>query len=129
MLTISRLSRWSINYYNDTARQATLAAMDRQRANGGLGEYYTERDTRTPTWLIAGDTARTGQLVAGVLASLAELELELGRERRSAAREARRAGGQSVGRPKAISDEKVALAQRDAPEWRVCEHPRQHARG
>jgi DNA invertase Pin-like site-specific DNA recombinase len=30
-------------------------------------------------------------MVAGVLASLAELELELGRERRVAAREARRA--------------------------------------
>jgi DNA invertase Pin-like site-specific DNA recombinase len=43
----------------------------------------------------------TGRMVAGVLASLAELELELGRERRSAAREARRARGQHVGRPKA----------------------------
>jgi hypothetical protein len=29
MLTISRLSRWSINYYNDTANQAKAAAMDR----------------------------------------------------------------------------------------------------
>lgn len=37
-----------------------------------------------------------------LLASLAELELELGRERRSAAREARRARGQSLGRPKAL---------------------------
>src|SRR6202048_989774 len=36
----------------------------------------------------------TGRMVAGVLTSLAELELELGRERRSAAREARRARGQ-----------------------------------
>jgi DNA invertase Pin-like site-specific DNA recombinase len=40
----------------------------------------------------------TARMVAGVLASLAELELELGRERRSAAREARRARGQSIGR-------------------------------
>ena len=63
MLTISRLSRWSINYYNDTAREAKQAAMDRQRANGGLGEYYSERDTRAPTWLLAGDTARTAELV------------------------------------------------------------------
>jgi len=62
-LTISRLSRWSINYYNDTAREAKQAAMDRQRANGGLGEYYSERDTRMPTWLLAGDTARTCELV------------------------------------------------------------------
>lgn len=53
-----------------------------------------------------------GRMVAGVLASLAELELELGRERRSAAREARRARGQSVGRPKALDPSKVALARR-----------------
>jgi DNA invertase Pin-like site-specific DNA recombinase len=53
-----------------------------------------------------------GRMVAGVLASLAELELELGRERRSAAREARRARGQSIGRPKALDRSKVALAQR-----------------
>ncbi|MGO8941532.1 MAG: MobF family relaxase [Mycobacterium sp.] len=63
MLTISRLSRWSINYYNDTARQATQAGLDRRRANGGLGEYYSEGDTREPTWLIAGDAARTVELV------------------------------------------------------------------
>jgi DNA invertase Pin-like site-specific DNA recombinase len=35
----------------------------------------------------------TGRMVAGVLVSLAELELELGRERREAARQARRARG------------------------------------
>jgi DNA invertase Pin-like site-specific DNA recombinase len=49
----------------------------------------------------------TGRMVAGVLASLAELELELGRERRAAARDARWAGGQSIGRPKALDDSKV----------------------
>jgi DNA invertase Pin-like site-specific DNA recombinase len=54
----------------------------------------------------------TGRMVAGVLASLAELELELGRERRSAAREARRARGQHIGRPKALDASKAALAQR-----------------
>jgi hypothetical protein len=27
VLTISRLSRWSINYYNDTARQASRAGL------------------------------------------------------------------------------------------------------
>jgi DNA invertase Pin-like site-specific DNA recombinase len=54
----------------------------------------------------------TGRMVAGVLASLAELELELGRERRSASREARRARGQSIGRPKALDRSKMALAQR-----------------
>jgi DNA invertase Pin-like site-specific DNA recombinase len=54
----------------------------------------------------------TGRMVAGVLASLAELELELGRKRRSAAREARRARGQSIGRPKKLDESKAALAQR-----------------
>lgn len=59
------------------------------------------------------DTATAaGRMVAGVLASLAELELELGRERRSAAREARRARGQAIGRPKALDATKAALAQR-----------------
>lgn len=54
----------------------------------------------------------TGRMVAGVLASLAELELELGRERRSAAREARRARGQSIGRPKALDPSQANLARR-----------------
>jgi DNA invertase Pin-like site-specific DNA recombinase len=54
----------------------------------------------------------TGRMVTGVLASLAELELELGRERRAAAREARRARGQSIGRPKVLDEKKAALAQR-----------------
>ena len=53
----------------------------------------------------------TGRMVAGVLASLAELELELGRERRAAAREARRARGQTIGRPKALD--------RPRPRWRA----------
>jgi DNA invertase Pin-like site-specific DNA recombinase len=51
-------------------------------------------------------------MVAGVLASLAELELEVGRERRAAAREARRARGQHIGRPRALDKSKAALAQR-----------------
>jgi len=54
----------------------------------------------------------TGRMVAGVLASLAELELELGRERRAAARDARRARGQHIGRPRALDKSKAALAQR-----------------
>jgi DNA invertase Pin-like site-specific DNA recombinase len=54
----------------------------------------------------------TGRMVAGVLASLAELELELGRERRAAAREARRARGQAIGRPKALDRSKAELARR-----------------
>src|SRR6516165_9188721 len=54
----------------------------------------------------------TGRMVAGVLASLAELELELGWERRTAAREARRARGQHIGRPKALDGKNAALAKR-----------------
>src|ERR1700719_3564107 len=49
----------------------------------------------------------TGRMVAGVLASLAELELELGKERRTASREARRTRGQSIGRPKALDESQV----------------------
>ena len=63
MLTISRLSRWSINYYNDTARHAVQAGLDRRRANGGLGEYYSEGDTRAPTLLIVGDAGRAVEWV------------------------------------------------------------------
>ncbi|MGO9033820.1 MobF family relaxase [Mycobacterium sp.] len=56
MLTISKLKRWSINYYIDTARAAQTASRDVARAGGGLGEYYSEHETRTPSWLLAGDT-------------------------------------------------------------------------
>jgi conjugative relaxase-like TrwC/TraI family protein len=62
LLTISRLAHWSIGYYNDTANADTQASMDRQKANGGLGEYYAEADTRTPTWLIVGDTTQVADL-------------------------------------------------------------------
>lgn len=45
----------------------------------------------------------TGRMVAGVLASVAELELELQRERRASAVAARRARDQPIGRPRALS--------------------------
>ncbi len=63
MLTIAKLSRWSINYYNDTANAVGQAVKDAQRAGGGLGEYYTEHDTRTPVWLCSGDTHTAAKLV------------------------------------------------------------------
>jgi hypothetical protein len=53
LLTISKLKRWSINYYIDTATTAERATADLRRANGGLGEYYSEQETRTPVWLLA----------------------------------------------------------------------------
>ena len=54
----------------------------------------------------------TGRMIAGVLASLAELELELGRERRAAAKAARKARDLPIGRPRALDVEKIALAER-----------------
>jgi len=63
VLTISKLRRWSIAYYLDTAHAAQRATRDFQRAGGGLGEYYSEHDTRTPTWLCAGDTRTAASLV------------------------------------------------------------------
>lgn len=62
MLTISKLSRWSVNYYEKTANEAQQASMDRQSAGGGLSEYYSEKDTRAPQWLVAGDRSRVGEL-------------------------------------------------------------------
>jgi conjugative relaxase-like TrwC/TraI family protein len=61
MLTIARLTKYSIKYYNDTADTAKQAAMDRQKANGGLAEYYSVGETRIPTWLIVGDTQLIGK--------------------------------------------------------------------
>jgi len=63
VLTIAKLKRWSINYYIDTARAAEHAAGDLARAGGGLGEYYSERETRTPVSLLAGDTGTVATLV------------------------------------------------------------------
>ena len=50
----------------------------------------------------------TGRAVAGIMASLAELELELGRERRQASRDARVARGLPATRPP-----KLDAAQRE----------------
>ena len=63
MLTIAPLKRWSVRYYNDTSRAATAAAMDRQSAGGGLGEYYAESETRGAVWICAGDTYKVAELV------------------------------------------------------------------
>ena len=52
MLTISRLGHRSIKYYNDTAKNA---GRGRSSAGGGLAEYYSEDETRIPSWLVVGD--------------------------------------------------------------------------
>lgn len=54
----------------------------------------------------------TGRMIAGVLASLAELELELLHERQAAAKAARKARGMPIGRPRKLADDKLALAER-----------------
>ncbi|WP_372509608.1 recombinase family protein [Mycobacterium alsense] len=54
----------------------------------------------------------TGRMIAGVLASLAELELELQRERRAASRAARKVRDMPIGRPKKLDASKAALAHR-----------------
>lgn len=72
-----------------------------------------ERDITLRSLREGVDTATAaGRMLAGVLASLAELELELGRERRAASREARTARGVSNGRPPKLSAEQVAMARR-----------------
>lgn len=63
MLTVAKLSLWSVNYYNDTARAVGAAAKDAASTGGGLAEYYSERDTRTPVWTCAGDVAAVAKLV------------------------------------------------------------------
>jgi DNA invertase Pin-like site-specific DNA recombinase len=57
-------------------------------------------------------SSASGGMVAGVLASLAELELELGRERRAAARDARRARGSQSVAQRLSTTPRRALARR-----------------
>ncbi len=62
MLTIAPLKQWSVRYYNDTSRAAVSAALDREKAGGGLGEYYSEGESRTPFWMCAGDVETSAAL-------------------------------------------------------------------
>ena len=54
----------------------------------------------------------TGRMVMGIMASLAELELELGRERRAAAKASRKARNLPIGRPRSLTTDKIDLAER-----------------
>jgi DNA invertase Pin-like site-specific DNA recombinase len=59
------------------------------------------------------DTATpTGRAVAAIMATLAELELELGRERRAASRESRRARSLPVTKPHKLSQERQEQLRR-----------------
>ena len=73
---------------SDTASTAERASRDLQHANGGLGEYYSEHETRTPVWLCAGDT-HTGTFIAALARGAREAD---------AAREANAAAALSVTR-------------------------------
>ena len=54
MLTVSKLGVWSVSYYVDTARSAVSAGLESRSAGGGLGEYYSESETRLPVWCAGG---------------------------------------------------------------------------
>lgn len=62
VITCVALKRWGIDYYNRTAREATHAVKADERG-GGLGEYYSQNDTRMPTWLVVGDAHTAASLV------------------------------------------------------------------
>lgn len=78
------------------------------------------------------DTATpTGRAIAAIMASLAELELELGRERRAASRESRRARHLPATKPPKLSPERQEQSSRlwsatSAPPRSSCmaRHPR-----
>lgn len=65
MLTIAKLGAWSVSYYVDTARQASAAALESRAAGGGLGEYYSESETRAPVWFSAGRDAAAARGLTG----------------------------------------------------------------
>ncbi|PQM45315.1 hypothetical protein C1Y40_04540 [Mycobacterium talmoniae] len=48
MIRIAAMGAWSVRYYESTAVRGNEHA-------GGLSEYYSERDTRAPIVLVAGD--------------------------------------------------------------------------
>ncbi|OKH62891.1 hypothetical protein EB74_15140 [Mycobacterium sp. SWH-M5] len=48
MIRIAAMGAWSVRYYESTAVRG-------HEHGGGLSEYYTERDTRVPVVLVAGD--------------------------------------------------------------------------
>lgn len=48
MIRIAKMGEWSVRYYESTAVRSN-------EYGGGLSEYYSERDTREPIVLVAGD--------------------------------------------------------------------------
>ncbi|OHT54092.1 recombinase family protein [Mycobacteroides chelonae] len=87
-----------------------------------LGRSASEVLTTIKTLLDAGVIIRalregvdsstpTGRAVLGIMASLAELELELGKERRTASRAARKARDLPIGRPRALTADQIRQAE------------------
>jgi conjugative relaxase-like TrwC/TraI family protein len=66
------MKRHSVRYYNDTARAAISASTDRQRAGGGLAEYYSEGETRDPVWVCVGGSGDVEKAAALVGLSAAD---------------------------------------------------------
>ena len=56
MLTISKLKRWSINYYIDTAKAAEHAAGTWRAPMAGWGSTTPSARPEPRSWLLAGDT-------------------------------------------------------------------------
>lgn len=119
-LTGSTMVRAGLDALLATAREGdciVVTGIDR------LGRSAAEVMTTVKTLLDRGIVIRalregvdsstpTGRAVLGIMASLAELELELGKERRAAAREARAERGLPTGRPAALSASKIETLRR-----------------
>jgi DNA invertase Pin-like site-specific DNA recombinase len=74
------------------------------------------------------DTATpTGRAVAAIMATLAELELELGRERRAASRESRRARSLPASKPPKLSVERKEQLRRLAATVNPCASSPRHS--
>jgi hypothetical protein len=57
------LAKWIISYYNDTANKAMARDDGPSPGPRWAGEYYSEGDTRAPTWMLTGNTPKVAELV------------------------------------------------------------------
>jgi pimeloyl-ACP methyl ester carboxylesterase len=79
----------------------------------GLDGYLTMgQDWGGPISMAVDTATPTGRAVAAIMATLAELELELGRERRAASREARRARNLPATKPPKLTPERQEQLRR-----------------
>ncbi|MBB5166745.1 hypothetical protein [Mycobacterium sp. AZCC_0083] len=52
------MAKWGISYYNDTANKAMARDDGSSPRLRWAGEYYSEGDTRAPTWILIGNTRK-----------------------------------------------------------------------